>query len=116
MRRHRFGAVALALADQDAAHEACDARVDVHDRAACEIEGGAIAQYAHIAVDAQAAEQAQQEPVGQANQADTRRPSRLAKVAAQAPAPDDDGVIDVGGTVVQDAGQDVPPADHDSPI
>lgn len=63
----------------------------------------------------QAAEQAQQEPAGQATQADTRRPSRLAKVAAQAPAPDDDGVIDVPATDVT-AGQDEPPADHDSPI
>lgn len=56
----------------------------------------------------------QPEQDAQAPQGDTRRPSRLAKVAAQAPAPDDDGVIDVPATDVTDAGE--PPADHDSPI
>ena len=38
VRRHRRRAVALALADQQAADEAGDAGVDVHDRAAREVE------------------------------------------------------------------------------
>ncbi|MEY5098198.1 MAG: hypothetical protein RJA36_917 [Pseudomonadota bacterium] len=73
------------------------------------------------------AQQAQPEPApqpeqdAQAPQADTRRPLRLSRVAAQvlqaqeAPAADADGVIDVSATVVH-AGQQAEPIDHDSPI
>ncbi|EMP78607.1 PilL protein [Burkholderia pseudomallei MSHR1043] len=38
VRRHRFAAVADALAEHEARHEARDAGVDVHDRAAREVE------------------------------------------------------------------------------
>lgn len=60
--------------------------------------------------------QAAQEPA-QADEKPSaaRRPSRLQKVAEQAPQPDDDGVVDVPHTDVQDAPQDGE-NDADSPI
>lgn len=64
----------------------------------------------------QAAPEAAQEPE---KPSAAKRPSRLQKVAEQAPAPaeqphDDDGVIDMPAAEYQDAGQ--PAEEHDSPI
>ena len=46
VRRHRRRAVADALADQQRADQAGDARVDVHDRAAGEVERALLEQEA----------------------------------------------------------------------